>query len=74
MGDIFSQTGMWVLAVTLHHNNLKITQSFGTEMKMCDLCAQDVRAHERNVCMVNKKSFETRNSGFQVGKTSNTQH
>lgn len=43
MDDIVSQTGMWLLAVTLHHSCLKITKSFGINMKICALCASDMR-------------------------------
>lgn len=43
MDDIVSQAGMWLLAVTLHHSCLKITKSFGINMKICALCASDMR-------------------------------
>lgn len=40
-GGSFPQTGVWLLAVTVHHSCLKMTKSFGINVKVCGLCASD---------------------------------
>lgn len=64
MDDIFSQIGMWLLAVTLHHNCLKITKP------KCVASLHVMCVHERNVCLLIKKhhlSLEI--VAFKLGKS-----